>query len=695
VTEPAIIGIRKHHGRHPTVTFYADCSIIRIDRRGVRSAQCAAHAQGRTIMPKLCMVRALEAAALAVVLLAGTPAEAQINVLTHHNNSLRTGWNSSETTLTPAVVSGGTFGLLHQVVLDAQVDAQPLLVTGLTVNGAAHDVVYVATEGNSVYAIDASSGAILLHTNLGTPVANTYLPGKCSLQGKSLGIASTPVIDAGLKTLFVVAFVYSGSAQQYVLHALSLTTLADRVTPVEVSASHTLSNGKTVYDFTPGSSHQRSALLETKGDIYAAFGSFCDLNGNLSRGWLMGWHASTLAPLGQATLTNQVLPGNSPNDFFLTSIWMSGNGPAADSTGSDVFFVTGNADPSGTTYDNESGINLSESVVEVPATLAGVADYFSPTDAGADVAILDEHDRDFGAGGVMLLPDQPGSIPKLAVAAGKVGTLYLLNRASLGGENSGNALGEYSIGRCWCISSYFTGADGAGRVITSGGSSVMAWKVQTSPVTALIADPAFNSPTIVTGQSPGFFTSITSNGTTADSAVIWAIGRPPKATKEPGTILGDVTLYAFNAASGAQLYSDAAGTWVKGGGDANLVPTVANGKVYVASYQNLSIFGVSDPDHPLIPSAKFVRPAPPADIIDSAHRVSGFVRSVSGAQVIIELRDGRRVTADISDARRHHTAVRPLLGEAVFVRGDYRHGMLQAESVVRAKPDSDFWQPDR
>jgi len=646
-------------------------------------------------MAGLFVARAWGVAALGAVLLAGSPAGAQVNVLTHHNDTLRSGWNSAETTLTPAVVSGGTFGLLQQVTLDAQVDAQPLLVTGLTVNGATHDVVYVSTEGNSVYAIDASSGVILLHTTLGTPVAKGHLPGSCSFQGKAVGIASSPVIDAGLQTLYVIAFVYRGSAPQYVLHALSLTTLADRVAPMAVSASHTLSDGKTVYDFTPGSSHQRSALLETEGNIYAAFGSFCDLNGNVSRGWLMGWKASTLAPLGQATLTNQVLPSNSPNDFFLTSIWMSGNGPAADSSGDDIFFVTGNADPSGTTYDNQSGINLSESVVAVPVTLSGVADYFSPTDRGADVAILDEHDRDFGAGGVMLLPTQPGSIPKLAVAAGKVGTLYLLNRESLGGENSGNALGEYSIGGCWCMESYFTGADGVGRVITSGGSKIIAWKVQTSPATSLIVDPAFNSPTLVTGQSPGFFTSVSSNGTTADSAVIWAIGRPPKATGDAGVILGDVTLYAFNAATGAQLYSDPAGTWVKGGGDANLVPTVANGKVYVASYQNLSIFGVADTDRPLIPNSKFVRPAPPADAIDSAHRISGFVRSVSGAQVSIELRDGRRVTADISDASRRHTAVRPLLGEAVFVRGDYQHGILQAESFVRAKPESDFWQPDR
>jgi len=628
------------------------------------------------------------AAGLAMFANAGATA-AEINVITYHNDTLRTGWNSSENTLTPNVIGGGSFGLLQQVTLDEQVDAQPLLVTGLTIGGATHDVVYVATEGNSVYAIDASSGAILLHTTLGTPVAVKHLPGKCSFNGNVVGILSTPVIDLTSQALFVMAYVYTGSKEEFVLHALNLTTLADTISPVVVSASHKLSDGSTVYDFNAGVSHQRAALLEAGGSIYAGFASYCDLSANTSRGWLLGWKADTLEPLAQTALTNRVLPGNSPNDFFLTSIWMSGYGPASGGTAGNLFFVTGNADPSGTTYDSQGGINLSESVVEMSPTLSRVVSYFSPTDAGADVAALDQADRDFGAGGVMLLPTQPGSFPDLAVAAGKAGIMYFMNSTNLGGENSSNVLGEYSIGGCWCGPSYFTGADGVGRVVSSGGTRIMLWKVQTSPTTALIADPAFKVSSIKSGQSAGFFTSVSSNGTTSGSAVIWAIGRPFRTTHE-------ITLYAFNAATGAQLFSDTAGTWPHANANANLVPTVANGKVYVGSYRMLSIFGVAGAGQALVSKSKFVYPAEPLDPIVSAHQISGFVRAISGGSIEIELRDGQRAIADIGEALRQHTAMRTVVGDPVLVRGDYdRDGILRAESVIRAKPQPELWPPDR
>jgi hypothetical protein len=559
------------------------------------------------------MLSAVSTVGLAVF--ANERAAAAVNVITYHNDTMRTGWNSEETTLTPNAVGGSRFGLLQKVPLDEQVDAQPLLVTGLSIGGATHDVVYVATEGDSVYAIDASSGAILLHTTLGTPVSAKYLPQKCSFDGNLVGIVSTPVIDLTSQSLFVMAYVYKGSTEVFVLHALSLTTLADRIPPVVVSASNTLSDGSTVYNFNPTSSHQRVALLETGGNIYAGFGSFCDLSANTSRGWLLGWKAAALQPLGQAALTNKVLPGNSPNDFFLTSIWMSGYGPASGGAAGNLFFVTGNADPSGTTYDKRGGVNLSESVVEMNPTLSKVVSYFSPTDAGADVATLDQHDRDFGAGGVMLLPNQPGSIPEMAVAAGKVGIMYLMNSTSLGGENSDNVLGEYKIGGCWCGPSYFTGADGIGRVVSSGGTHIMLWKVQTSPTTALIADPAFTPPSIVSGQRAGFFTSISSNGTTAGSAIIWAVGRPLSSTHE-------LTLYAVDAATGAELYSDTAGTWPHASANANLVPTVANGKVYVGSYQALSIFGIAGAGSALIPKSNLPHTAGPRDLSADSRTVS-------------------------------------------------------------------------
>ena len=133
--------------------------------------------------------------AAALVLLHCAAAAGAANVVTHHNDTLRTGWNDAETLLTTAVVGGGSFGLLHQVPVDNHVDAQPLLVAGITINGSVHDAVYVATEDNSIYAVDASSGDVLLRTNLGAPVPMSKLPGGCNLDGPDVGINSTPVID--------------------------------------------------------------------------------------------------------------------------------------------------------------------------------------------------------------------------------------------------------------------------------------------------------------------------------------------------------------------------------------------------------------------------------------------------------------------------------------------------------------------
>jgi hypothetical protein len=188
------------------------------------------------------------------------------------------------------------------------------------------------------------------------------------------------------------------------------------------------------------------------------------------------------------------------------------------------------------------------------------------------------------------------------VAAGKVGGMYLMKQGALGGENSGRVLGEYEVGRCWCGPSYFTGSDGVGRVVSSGGSSIIVWKVQTTPTTTLRADTAFTPPSIATGQKPGFFTSISSNGTTAGSAIIWAVNRPVAGS-------ANVDLFAFDASSGAQLFSATAGTWPQGG-NANIVPTIANGNVYVASSRTLSIFGVESPGQTPLPESDLARRTP-------------------------------------------------------------------------------------
>src|ERR1035438_8153158 len=500
-------------------------------------------------------------------------AAGQTAVTTYHYDNNRTGWNPNELALTPANVGKTTFGLLQTVKLDDQVDAQPLVAPGVPITAGkyqgTHDVTYVATEGNTVYAIDVHSGTVLLSPNFGMPVS---YPLGCSNNGPNVGINSTPAIDLSSNTLYVMIYTQDPSGPTYRLHALDLGSLTDKVSPQVVAASHTLNNG-TTFNFNATYQRQRPALLLANGSIYAGFGSFCDFAANLSRGWLLGWTAGSLTPF-PSNLVND-LQANSPNNFFLSSIWMSGYGPAADDAGN-VLFVTGNSDYSGNTYDGVT--NIQESVVKVSSTLTTVLDLFTPSNQSA----LDQSDADFGSGGVLVLPDQPGSIPHMAVAAGKDGNMYLMNEDKLGGYSptKNNVLGTYSIGGCWCGQSYYVDPrDGAGRVVSSGGSSVKVWKVHTSPKVSLTLLESSGS--VGGQQDPGFFTTISSNGTA--NPIIWALSRPQNTAKAP------LNLLAFNPDAGVkqtgikQLFKAAAGAWPNLGGNSNLVPVVANGQVFVAS----------------------------------------------------------------------------------------------------------------
>jgi len=500
-------------------------------------------------------------------------------VATYHYDNNRTGWQSNETALTPTNVKSSSFGLLVSVKLDDQVDAQPLFVPGVNITSGSskgvHDVIYIASEGNTVYAIDAEAGTVLLTVNLGTPVP---FPLGCGNNGPNVGVNSTPVIDVTASTLYVMAYTQEASGPAYHLHALDLGSLADKVSPQLVVASHKLSDGST-FNFSATYQRQRAALLLANGNVYAGFASFCDFAADKSRGWLLGWQTNSLTPLPANQLLNT--QPNSPDNFFLASIWMSGYGLAADD-GGNLIFVTGNSDYSGGTYDGVT--NIQESVVKVSPDLMLVLDLFTPK----NVNILDATDADFGSGGAMVLPDQPGSTPHLVVAAGKVGTMFLMNGDSLGGFSSSknNVLGQYAIGECWCGQSYYVDpSDNIGRVVSSGGTSVIAWKVQTSGTPSLAK--VSNSPSIGGGQDGGFFTTISSNGTA--NPVIWTVSRPDPSVS--------VTIYltAFDPSSGRtmkQLFRAPAGSWPNVGGNSNLVPMVANGRVYVASNKQLRIFGL-------------------------------------------------------------------------------------------------------
>jgi outer membrane protein assembly factor BamB len=633
--------------------------------------------------------------AVAVTLLASlSPARAAVSVATYHNDNARTGWNQGESVLTPAAVGGSSFKLLKTIPLDEQVDGEPLYVAGQSITGQGiHDTVYVATEHNSIYAIDAQTGQVLLQTSLGVPVPSSQLPGRCPNSSAFVGINSTPVIDTASQTLYAITYNFGSGKPYYWLNALDLATLKPKHPRHWVTASLPLSDGK-AYTFNPAVTRQRAALLFSKGNVYAAFTSFCDNDPSAMRGWVLGWRSSDLQLLDKE-LTNRL--ATSPSSYFLDTIWMSGYGPAADPNGN-IFFVTGNSDPKNTVFYPG---NLAESVVKMRYDLAAVQSFFTPGTAATGRAALELHDKDFGAGGVLVIPAQPGQYPRLAVAAGKVGTMYLMNRDSLGGytEGADKVLGNVDIGACFCGPSYYLGADGIGRVVTSGGQQVQVWKIVTSPSAApKLVRESISAP-LNSGQDSGFFTSVASRGVAAGSQVIWALSRPSQ-TNSVG-----VNLYAFDpstvSASGVSktLFSGKAGAWPNGGANANLVPLVANGRVFVASYKQLSIFGLQSAatakeekkiQTPETASAEPVQPALPG------HAVYGKLRNVNNAILTIETRTGAMLTVDSTAAIKAETSALPIPGRALLIRGDYDDkGILHATSISRVKDQPELWKKDR
>jgi hypothetical protein len=609
-----------------------------------------------------------------------------VSVVTYHNDDQRTGWNPRESTLTPASVASGNFGQIASAVLDDQVDGQPLIVPQQKITGNGfHTVVYVATRNNSVYAIDALSAAILVTRNLGAPVLASL--GSCDADHTREGIVGTGTIDTGLQRLYVIDHVLVNGQTVLQLHALNLQNLQDIPgSPVTITASHKLVDGS-LLQFNPLVQRQRPALLESQGNIYAAFGS-CDPLSSTARGWVLGWNATTLAPLASNELVDSLVsaPNGHGKNYFLASIWMSGYGVAADQLGN-IYFTTGNSDPFENTYTGTS--NIEESAVKMPPSLNGVSDLFTPSNAFN----LDQSDEDYSGGGIMVLPTQPGPLPDLVVASGKDGRLFIMNQNDLGGFHNPDIPANVPIGSCWCGPSYYQGADGVGRVVTSGGSSasdpntslVRTWTVNTARTPALIREAS--SPLLAqTPQDAGFFTSISSHQTNANTAIIWAVGRPTGSDNH-------VTLYAFNATASkgalSEVWSGAAGFWPNLNHNANLVPTVANGKVYVASYKQLAIFGLK-----ASPAAALVQMTRPPAMIGQRPAFWGTIESVHGSRIVLALRTGELLPVDLREALKEGTTMMPMVGRNVAVTGTLNtHGILEARSMWRAKgPES--WGPD-
>ena len=602
-------------------------------------------------------------------------------VSTYHDDTSRTGWNKDEKTLTVANVGGGSFGLVATTTLDNEVDSQPLVIPKQKITGhGTHTVVYVVTAGDTVYAIDGTTGAVLLSRNFGTPITRAELPGGCSSNGDTVGITSTPVIDTATGTMYLIADTYENSAAVFRLHALSLSTLADTITPVVITASATLTDG-TSYTFDANVERQRPALLLSGGNLYAAFGSYCDQATNLSRGWLLGWTASTLAPLAHNRLQDKV--PTSQASYFLNSIWMSGFGPSTEAANSPIYVVTSNSDS--TTYGSA---NRDESVMQFSPNLATTQGYYTDP----NYVMLDAKDKDLGSGGAMLAPSQPGQDPNLLFAAGKIGTMYMFERS---GSAALNLLASYSIGDCWCGPSYFTGSDGIGRLVTGGGRGVIVWKINTS-ADAIPTLTQQASATITTGQDPGVFTTVSSNGTKAGTAVIWTVGRP---TAEPGTL----PLYAIDPDTGNILYTASTGNWIYSNANANTTPTVSDGHVYVATYQEMAIFGLGSKaknSANKVFAAVAAREAAQLPIgfqlKPDQHAIWGTIQEVDQTEMVLKTRTGELVRVDLGAARDAGNVAEPVEGEAAVAIGRFAPGgLLVASNVEHAKSAQALWPQDQ
>ncbi len=244
------------------------------------------------------------------LLLTGAAATAQAQnaaVHTYHNNTLRTGWQKNETVLTTS--NAGQLTLLHTLTVNGRITAQPLVVPNQSVNGnAPRRVVYVVTDQDYLYAFDGDTGRKLGSTQFGAAVPRAATPNNCGQSSSFIGVTSTPVINQQAGLIYLITDTYEANQPVYRVHAVSLSTLQDTVTPAPVvSASASLLDGSQ-YSFNASVSHQRAALLLSGTTLYAAFSSYCDQGGLKTRGWLLGWDATTLAMVPANYLTNLTAP---------------------------------------------------------------------------------------------------------------------------------------------------------------------------------------------------------------------------------------------------------------------------------------------------------------------------------------------------------------------------------------------------
>lgn len=502
-------------------------------------------------------------------------------VSTWRNDASRSGVNSQEYALTPQNVTTATFGKLFSCPVDGYVFAQPLWVANVLISGARHNIVFVATENDSLYAFDAdgpgcrsvwstSKVSLIPSGEIIAPFADLE---NDNALGPVVGITGTPVIDPTSQTIYLVALTEVSGTSNIVqrLHAIDITTGRERPgSPKTISASlpgsgYDNSNGTVT--FAPKFQKQRPALLLLNGLVYVSFAGFLDTD--FYHGWLMGYDASTL---------NLVTVFNDTIDGGRGGIWMSGGGPAADSQGN-IYLLTGNGDFNANTT---GGRNYGDTFLKL-GTAGGlsVSDWFTPFDQSN----LAANDLDLGGGGAVILLDQPsGPHPHLIVGGGKAGTLYVVSRDNLGHYNSSN---DSQI-----VQSFSLGTNGV-YATPLFWQNTLYGAADGTPLSAYPFSPATDqfqtSPSSVSNQTfgyPGTTPALSAAGTA--NAVLWAFRRTSATT--PGV------LHAYDPANLKTEFwnsSQAAGGRDLPGNAVRFFSlTVANGKVYIATQTELDVYGL-------------------------------------------------------------------------------------------------------
>jgi hypothetical protein len=485
---------------------------------------------------------------------------AQQPLVTSRADTSRDGANTNETLLTPANVNKAGFGRLFSTPIDYVALAQPLYVPNLNIPGrGVSDVVYVATQADSVYAIDANSGAQIWQASLlngGTTASGTYLPCGTAPGFSQEGISGTPVIDTGTNTMYLVAKTVFNGKVRHQLHALDITTGNEQPgSPVLITAKSVSKAGKLV-NFNSLHQKNRPGLLLRNGILYIGFGSnYCN---DANSGWVLSYDVSNLSQLNVF---------NTSPDWGLTSIWQAGVGLAADGDGY-LYVETAECGSHGYDLPN-GGESYCNSVIKLAPDLS-VTDYFTP----ANVAYLDVNDFDLSSTGTIILPPQPGPYPNELIASGKQGVVYVLDRDSLGGfsPNDVGVIQEVTLvpsttkdvlfgsPAYWNNTIYFApDSYGVMAFPLSGG------KLGT-PVTA--------------GKYAGSHSpSISANGNT--HGVLWFISGSALCAYDATTM---ELLYTSNQAPNYRDTLSPVGHFA--------TQTVADGKVFIATQKNLTAYGL-------------------------------------------------------------------------------------------------------